>query len=705
MNLLKTLDTPVTYPQTLRTDIPRSYFARFALAALAYGAVVWASLLLVPAGSGASLVWPPAALGLTILFFWGFELWPALVTGIFVTLLLRGYPPPLAAFTALANVTEAMLGVYILTRFVRFIPMFSRLRDSLGLVLVAFIATIPSATIITLGVSLYFGNAYNPTLWSGIWIGHAVSILSFGPFFLRWLYRPLFTKTRGEVLEGIAVFGSLAVLNFLLYWTPYASIGGVSLLYVSILPLVWAALRTGPRGASFALFLMAIIGSTGVIFGHNPGIESNPNISQVLFSLQMVLGTLSLIFMLFASITEERKEAVRKLEEHVGALENALEKISSEDQAKTDFIAILAHELRNPLSPLLSGLELMKAHEQGPQDIIRMMGAHLHTIARLLDDLLDISRISQKKFKLQKQPVEIHTVIAHTLEMVTPQIEARRHTLTTTLPQEELWLNGDPVRLSQIFVNLLNNAAKYTEPGGRITLTVAREGDEVVAVIKDTGIGIPPERIERVFEPFGGIEGNRHSAGGLRIGLSLAKRMAEMHQGNLVVRSEGAGRGSEFTVRLPLPPSMPLPLQESPKRLSRNRFSKQSTEEYSQKVGRIRVLLVDDNEAAAQSLCKLLEHNGRMVTLAYDGPEGLERATETKPDVVLLDIGLPTMDGYEVARRLRSRYGDDITLVALTGYGQTEDRTKAHEAGFDEHLVKPVSITDVERVIAELHHS
>jgi CheY-like chemotaxis protein len=333
-----------------------------------------------------------------------------------------------------------------------------------------------------------------------------------------------------------------------------------------------------------------------------------------------------------------------------------------------------------------------------------MMGAHLHTIARLLDDLLDISRISQKKFKLQKQSVEMHTIVAHALEMAEPYLQTHNHKLITRIPEGEIWLNGDPVRLAQIFVNLLNNAAKYTEPGGTIALEVEREGDEVVVRVKDSGIGIPAERLPKLFEPFGGSEGNMHSKGGLRIGLSLVKRMAEMHHGTVTVSSAGVGQGSEFTVRLPLPAAMPLPLEPgSSAQRSRGRFSKKLVEEDSKRVGQVCILLVDDNKAAAQSLCTLLEHNGHKVILAYDGPEALTLATTHHPDVALLDIGLPTMDGYEVARRLRKEYGNDITLIALTGYGQPEDRQKAEEAGFDEHLVKPVSIADLERVLVEKH--
>ena len=673
---------------------------RFACAVGAYSLALWLSLfLMAPAGSGAAIVWPVAAVGLAMLFFWGYELWPAIVVSFFIVLLARGVAPPLIATTAIGNTLEALLGVYILQRYVGFIPMFSRLRDTLGFIATALGASLVSATVITAGVSLFGSQpVLNTPLLLGVWIGHTVSLLSFGPFVLRWLYRPLFYKTAREVIEGLLVFGSYAVLIFLLFWTPYTAIGGISLLYVSIIPLLWAALRTGPRGTTLTLFLLAAVAATGIVFGYGP-IAQSTNVPQALFGTQMVIGTLSLIFLLFTSLTEERKNAISGLKEYVGKLEEALKKISSEDQAKSDFIAILAHELRNPLSPLLSGLELMKTREQGPPEILRMMGAHLHTVARLLDDLLDISRISQKKFRLQKQPVGARSVFEHTLEMVKPQFEERHHTLNVKLPQEEIWLQGDPVRLAQIFVNLLNNAAKYTSHGGTITLEVVRDGTDMVARVTDTGIGIPKHRLSKLFEAFGGDEGSTYSRGGLRLGLSLAKRMTEMHHGTIQVYSAGEGSGSEFTVRIPLLPVVPLPLEERPAR-PRGRFAtKWGAADPHKTMGCI--LVVDDNRAAADSLGVLLRHSGYEVAVAYSGTEALDVAAQRIPSAALLDIGLPDIDGYELATALRLRFGKDITLVALTGYGQVEDQQKARAAGFDAYLVKPASIVDVERVLAE----
>lgn len=681
-----------------------TYLLRLGVVAVGYAVATYLGLLLVPPeGTGASLVWPAVAVGISALYFWGYEIWPAIVLPFFLLLLSRGVVPPLAIGVAAGNTLESLAAVYLLQT-MNFSPLLSRLRDSVGLLLASFVGSFVGATFIATAVFLFGGSAapFNTTLWVGLWIGHAVSVLTFAPFLLRWLAWPVFSKTRKELIEGLFVFGMLAAFTYLIYWTPYGSIGNISLIYIAVMFYIWASLRTGPRGIALALALTGIIAAAGITFGNSP-ISQAPDLAQALFGIQVLMGTLSVIFLLFTSITEERKDAVINLETHIEQLENALERIRSEDQAKSDFIAILAHELRNPLSPILSGLEILKSRDEGPQDIVRMMSAHMHTIARLLDDLLDITRITQKKFKLERSPVEIGTIIDHALEMVTPHIEERTHTLMVERPQEEIWLNADPVRLTQILVNILGNAAKYTNPGGIITLRAAREkapsGEQVVIRVADNGSGIAPERLPRIFDAFGGTEGPMRRPGGLHIGLSLAKRMVELHQGTIEAKSKGEGHGSEFIVRLPLSPvQMALETPAPGKR--RSRYSKGVLKNVVTKSA-ARILVCDDNQGAAQTLGRLLENNGHEVVLTYDGAEAITRATEQQPQVALLDIGLPDMDGYELARKLRAEH-PDLVMVALTGYGQEEDKIKARQAGFADHMVKPVSIVDVEHVLTEL---
>lgn len=696
----------VQMPPFIRDNPALTYIVRFLLTGMLYAGVAWLSLGFVPAGStsGASLVWPVAAIGLASLLFWGLELWPALTLALFLTLVARGYEPALAAGVSAGNTIEALAGAYIMMR-AGFHPLISRLRDSLALILAAFVSTFASALVIAGSAALFYSNtaSISSDLILGLWIGHAVSLLSFAPFVIRWGYRPIFTKSWRELLEGIALFGMISILVFFIFWTPHGSIGGISLIYVLIVPLIWASLRTGPRGISLALFLLSAIGISGILWGYGLVNEAS---ERALFAVQTLIGTISLIFLLFTSITEERKEAMIALEGHVGQLEDALEKISSEDQAKSEFIAILAHELRNPLSPVLSGLEILKTREQGPMEVHHMMGAHLNTLARLLDDLLDITRISQKKFTLKPETTSLQEVLDRSLEMALPYLSSRNHTFVKEVSQEPVLVDADPVRLAQVFVNILNNAAKYTPEGGTIHLVAGREGGQAVVRVRDNGQGIAKERMQKIFEPFAGGVPRGEGPGGLHIGLSLVKRMVELHRGSIEVISGGSGEGSEFIVRIPAPAGLaqkPAPEEpaDDPKPAARGRFSKEAVAELVREVGPMSVMVVDDNETAATMLSTLLTHNGHSVSVAHTGFDALEEAARQRPKVVLLDIGLPDLSGYEVAKRLRAQFGYDISLVALTGYGQEEDRQQAREAGFDEHLVKPVSIVDVERVLAK----
>lgn len=679
-----------------------SYLLKLAALAMVYTAVVYMSLhLTVPGGSGASLVWPPTAVALAALFLFGIDLWPALFLPFFIMLLVRDVAAPTAAAVAVANTAEAVVGSFLLAR-TDFKPMLARLRDVFSLIVASGLGAALGASITT-SILYFFGSTpgtLNTPLLVALWIGHFVSALCFGAFLMRWLCEPRATLTWQEFVERAVIFVSIGALSYFVGWTSVGAIGSISLIYILIPFFIWASLRTGSRGITLALALFSVIVTTGLVFGTGPLAQAQ-NPAQALFGVQILVGVLSLIFLLFTANAEERREAVRRLESHVGALETSLERVSSEDQAKTDFIAILAHELRNPLSPILSSVELMKQSgvKEEHEHHVHSIASNLHIMARLLDDLLDISRITQKKFKLQPEPVEMRTIVNQTLEIVRPYLESRKHTLEVSMPEAPIWLSADPVRLTQVFVNILNNAGKYTDPGGRIALAVEPRHTEVVVRITDTGMGIPPERLSKIFDSFGGAEGPARKPGGLHIGLSLAKRMVELHHGTIEPRSAGQGRGSEFIVRLPTLQTAPLPM-ETPRRTLRSRFSREAIARVTQ-TGPLQLLIVDDNEAAAESLGELLRKNGREVRLAYTGQDGLLRADEQVPDIALLDIGLPDMEGYDLARRMRAAH-PEIKLVALTGYGQPEDRQKARDAGFDEHIVKPVAIVDLERILASL---
>ena len=377
------------------------------------------------------------------------------------------------------------------------------------------------------------------------------------------------------------------------------------------------------------------------------------------------------------------------------AIENArlYEELRRKDQRKDEFLAMLAHELRNPLAAIRNAVALGSdptdaAEIEWAMEVINRQMRHL---SRLIDDLLDMSRITQGKVHLRKEPLDAAVVLAAAVESVRPLMEERQHELTVALRPGTLQLDADPTRLEQIVVNLLSNAAKYTDKGGEIALRARKEDNEIVVRVRDNGMGIPPEKLPGMFELF--AQGDRtlaRSEGGLGIGLTLVRSLAEMHGGRVEAVSEGVGKGSEFIVRLPASPAVPVD-KLTPAGGTARLPARTAPEVPAPATTPRRVLVVDDNVDSARGTALILSRQGHEVRLAYDGPAAVVAAQEYRPEFVLLDIGLPGMDGYEVARRLRQDENlRGLTLIAVSGYGQESDRRRSNEAGFDQHLVKPV---------------
>ena len=361
-----------------------------------------------------------------------------------------------------------------------------------------------------------------------------------------------------------------------------------------------------------------------------------------------------------------------------------LEAVQRTDQYKHDFLAMLAHELRNPLSPIVSALGVIRRAEgdetvQRAREVVERQVQHE---VRLLDDLLDVSRITNGKIELRRTRLDAGVAMEHTLDSVAPLMGSRQHQVTRTWPAAPVYVDADPVRLEQILGNILNNAALYTPPGGDIRVSISATDDTVAFAVRDSGRGIPPERLPHVFDLFTQFHASiDRSAGGLGIGLALVKSLVEFHGGTVTVTSEGLGYGSEFTVRLPR-------VMDEAEHATGPQTG-QCDDAALRPTGRD-VLIVEDNPDARDMLRTVLEIDGHRVTTAEDGLAGVELAISTRPEIALVDIGLPGIDGYEVARRLRQHLGDGVVLVALTGYGQPEDRRQARAAGFDTHLTKPI---------------
>jgi signal transduction histidine kinase/ActR/RegA family two-component response regulator len=359
------------------------------------------------------------------------------------------------------------------------------------------------------------------------------------------------------------------------------------------------------------------------------------------------------------------------------------------DQRKDEFLATLGHELRNPLAPLLTALQVLKLEsfpDDRPRHACETMERQLYHLIRLVDDLLELSRLTRGLIDVQKEPLDLRAVLWTAVETSRPLIEDQRHTLALDIPGEPIPIAGDAVRLTQVIANLLNNAAKYTSRGGRLWLSARSDAQWASVSVRDTGIGIPPSHLSVVFDMFTQVEPSRHGAqGGLGIGLTLVRSLVAMHGGSVEARSEGPGRGSEFVVRLPrLAALAPRPAET---RVPRPFPS-------------IRLLIVDDNRDAAQTLGTLLTSLGATTSVAFGGQEALDAMAPFQPDAVLLDIGMPGLDGYEVARRIRSNPAwAGLRLIALTGWGQEADRERTREAGFDHHVVKPIDIEHLRRLL------
>lgn len=387
---------------------------------------------------------------------------------------------------------------------------------------------------------------------------------------------------------------------------------------------------------------------------------------------------------------EEERELLCKT---AAELRETADRLAAADNQKNEFLATLAHELRSPLAPLRNGLQIVeRSGGSNPtfDQACAMMERQLGQLVHLVDDLLDVSRISRGKIELRKEPIELATVLHNAVETARPAIESKGHELSLNLPPEPVYVDADITRLEQVFANLLNNAVKYGGQSGHISLHARRKGTEVFVSVADDGIGIPADMMPKIFDMFTQADRTlERSEGGLGIGLTLVKRLVEMHGGTVTAHSEGQGRGSEFIVRLPTLTNS-TKVHQPPEPASECTLTNR------------RILVVDDNRDAANSQTLLLQLMGNQVQTAHDGAEALERAATFKPDIILLDIGLPKMNGYDVCRAIRTQaWGNDILIVAVTGWGQAEDRRKSQEAGFDGHFVKPVDHTALVKLLVE----
>ena len=655
-------------------------------AALVYFAVARLGLELAVVARQVSIIWPATGLALALLVLRGRRLWPAVLLGAFAANALNHTSLLASASIAVGNTLEALLGAILLQR-IGFQPALRRLHDVASLfLLAACVSTMASATVGVTTLCLTGAVQWNSfvSLWSTWWIGDAIGNLVTAPFMFVWADQARNRWSLRRLPEGMLLLFAMLLLSLAVF-VDHGTTVPYPVHYLIFPAVIWAALRLGQHATATLVFGAMAVTIVATIGGRGPFVTASLGASLLQVALFMAVVAVTGLFL--GAATAERNRSERRRSEDYARLRSSEERLARQaeelaaaDRRKDEFLAVLGHELRNPLAPLQNGLELLTlgSHDQALVTHARqVMERQLRHLVRLVDDLLDVARIRSGKIVLELERLELASLVASAVELARPVIESRGHDLEVILSPEPLWVDADRIRLPQLLANLLNNAAKYTGEGGKITLSLTQLEADVIVKVHDTGIGMDAAALENVFELFAQAAGPAHTVqGGLGVGLSLARSIAQLHGGILTAHSDGPGKGSEFTLRMPAaaaPRSQPAPAARLEPGL------------------RQRILVVDDNIDAAESLGTMLAYSGHDVRVAHGGAEALITAREFSPNVMILDLGMPEMDGYAVARAVRADPRIAATrLIALSGYGQPEDRRRTADVGFDEHLVKPV---------------
>jgi two-component system, sensor histidine kinase len=625
----------------------------------------------------ASAVWAPTGVAIAALLLFGLKATPAVFVGAFIVNLLTAGTFVTSLGIAAGNTLEGIAAAYLVGRFANGANVFDRARDIFKFAgLAALASTALSATI---GVSILAAAgladpAQLGAIWLTWWLGDVAGAILVTPLLVLWYREPAPRITENRVFEALLLFATVAALTFAVFFQPL--LASYPLAFLCLPPLAWAAFRFRPRVVAAAVVVMAVIATWATVTGNGPLVMSTPN--ESLLVLQAFTAMIAMTALVMAALVQERVGLLQRERAALVEAEAAL-------RASDVFLAMLSHELRNPLSAIAAAAAVLD-HPRMSADaatragrIVKRQSAHL---TRLIDDLLDVARVTVGKMALQRTPVNLADAVSTALQSSTansPRGLPRVH-----LELDAVWVDADPDRLNQIITNLLHNAIKYTGQDGTIAIATHAHGEHAVLSIVDTGVGIAPDLMPRVFELFAqGAQGPDRVHGGLGVGLALVRRLTELHSGTVTAHSDGVGKGSTFVVRLPRAtvPSVSADVQPGAGAAAGGARA-------------YRILIVEDNADARESLRIILESAGHEILEAGDGETGVEYALKLEPSVALIDIGLPGIDGCEVARRIRA-IKNGIRLIALTGYGREDDRKRSRQAGFDAHLVKPVVVQNL----------
>jgi signal transduction histidine kinase/CheY-like chemotaxis protein len=633
--------------------------------------------------AAASPVWPPSGIALAAVLLFGPRVWPAVFVGaLLVNFGVAGALAPSLGIAA-GNALEALTGAALVQRYASGVRALDRPAEFLrfvalaGLASTAISATVGVTSLVVAGLAAW-GSLGG--IWLTWWLGDAAGALIVAPPLLLWGRAglgPLRERPAEAALLLLVVVATAAMVF------AHPLLGRYPLPFLCIPPMIWAAFRFGQREVATAVAILATVATWATVRGRGPFVMASDNESLLL--LQAFMATIAVLTLPVAALVWERKAVERERTRLLERERAARAEAESASHARDEFMAMLSHELRNPLAAIanaagvLQSVERRSGFEGRAVDIIQRQARHL---SRLIDDLLDVARVTLGKTVLMRAPLDLAEVVEASLAVLRGGGRLDAHRVAARLAP--VWVEADAARLAQVVDNLLVNAIKYTPPGGTIEVQTRHDGDEAVFTVRDTGIGIAPELLPRIFELFAqGPRSLDRAPGGLGVGLTLAHRLVQAHGGRLEAASDGPDAGSVFTVRLPsvpaaAPADVPARLAaESPRR---------------------RVLIIEDDADGREALRMQLEIAGHDVYEAASGDEGIETAARVRPEIVLLDIGLPGMDGYQVAERLRAIDGCP-RLIALTGYGLPDDHARSASAGIEHHLVKPIDAARLARVL------
>jgi signal transduction histidine kinase len=631
----------------------------------------------------ASAVWPPTGIAIAALVLFGSRVWPAILAGAFLVNVTTASSVAASLGIAVGNTLEAVLAAYLVHRFAGGRHAFAHARDILKFAgLAAMLSTMVSATI---GVTTLTLTGHAPpsevgAIWLTWWLGDAAGAILVAPLLMLWYLDRSWTWKPERAAEAALLFLSTIGTAVIVFFEPVLE--EYPLAFLCLPPLAWAAFRFRQREVATAVAVLALIATWATANGSGPFVMRTTN--ESLLVLQAFMAVIAMTALPMSALVSEREALVARAEA-------AREEAEVASRSKDEFLAMLGHELRNPLGAITAAMAVLDRIDEPAPDSLRwrrVMRRQAEHLTRLIDDLLDTARITAGKMVLKREPLELADAVERCVRALASSGVLRRDRIQ--VQSAPVWVDADRHRLEQIVTNLVTNAMKHTPPEGSIRVCTFPEGDHAVIRVDDSGSGIAPELLPRVFDPFTqGKQGIDRAGGGLGIGLTLVRRFAELHGGGVEARSAGPGAGSSFVVRLP--------------RIA----TPATTRDGGTEVGRApshayRILLVEDNEDARQSLRVLLEIMGHEVHEAVDGESGIGAALRLRPDFVVVDIGLPRLDGYEVARRLRTAL-PGVGLVALSGYGREEDKQRAREAGFDAHLLKPAGSERLQAELDALH--